>query len=67
MIGDQAHILEWHGQRGIIRAHGRNWEAFSADPAPFKKGEKVLIGKVNNGIVKVNAIEEDHEPIDIMP
>lgn len=67
MLGEQARVIDWQGQRGTVRAQGKNWEAFTADPVSFKPGEKVLIGKANNGVLKVNQIEEDEEPIDLLP
>lgn len=62
LIGEQARIVTWHGQRGVIHAQGRNWPAFSADPRTFKPGQKVLIAKGLNGALKIHGIEEDVEP-----
>lgn len=61
IIGKEAHIVQWHGDKGTVYIRNRKWPAYSADPFALPSGARVLVSRIDNGALKIQPIEQDIE------
>lgn len=61
IIGQEARIINWSGDRGNVYIRNRQWPAYSTDPVALPAGSKVLVSRIDNGALKIQPIEEDLE------
>ncbi|MBU0859121.1 MAG: hypothetical protein KJ667_04215 [Alphaproteobacteria bacterium] len=61
IIGKEARVVDWSGEKGHVHARNRVWPAYATDPVNLHPGSKVLISKIDNGALKISPIEEDIE------
>lgn len=65
IIGKEARIVQWHGEKGTVYIRSRKWPAYSTDPVALPAGARVLVSRIDSGALKIQPIEQDMEVADI--
>lgn len=53
MIGAEARIIGWHEKQGRVRIMGESWQAYSDSAYSLKRGDTVLVSKVDGLKIKI--------------
>lgn len=59
MLGSEATIVSWHGKEGTVQIFGENWQAYSDEKYSLKKGNKVLVSRVEDLKIKISYTASD--------
>ncbi|SDB16904.1 membrane-bound serine protease (ClpP class) [Desulfonatronum thiosulfatophilum] len=53
LIGGNARVLRWSGQRGMVHLHGESWSAESQTPMSLEPGDLVTVAEVDGLVLKI--------------
>lgn len=66
IVGKQARVADWKGFKGHVIIHGKRWQAYSGENLHLHPGDKVIISKIDDEVLKIQPMEEDVEAVDLV-
>lgn len=57
MIGNMAHVINWHGKKGRILIKGEDWLGYSDEPLKLKVNNKITILGIEGQRIKITPLK----------